>query len=621
MSVLKNNSTKYLAAYLFFLSVTTGRFFLEAHYAEFDDMRNLIFHHHYWFLFVLIIFFINFKFYLGLHPSKIWWIAFLSPVIFIPLIYHMIFRSDEIVQFNYISALNFPEYVKDILTFMLFSKENKPVGIELIIITFSIFLFSYFISKKPLRSFFCAVSCYISLMVLAGTVIVAPHEPDFTLFFVDSSLELQNFMSFVYFLASTSAIIFLFYKELLEFLKEKKILASFAVMFLCFFICFQFALSNPAPADRILMVSHSFLFSMFLSALIFVKKNTPLKLLLLLISLIASGILFQLFTAPQEEKLPEKTKNDNFNFRIEQKIENGIGILSSMQKENGEFTSFSCSTSDREDCSIHTGSVFISTFILYSLNFARNNPVSNKMIKKGTDFIRSQKQGGDLWRFWGDMIDYDLDDISCASFIIELSGEKLSNRETILSNRNQEGLFKTWIRESEKNDVDAVVNANVLLYLGENEKTIPACNALVDAVIENKEDSMNYYYPDTAVFYYTLSRAYFEKKLRCVEKGIPYIIKKVEKRLDEMDEGSDIAAKVMLLNTLLNFNRFSNLMDVSAEVLLKTDFTGISLAEKPFFVAVEPPDKPFFYYFSNEITIALSIEFLHRYLDIKKRTF
>lgn len=457
-------------------------------------------------------------------------------------------------------------------------------------------------------------------MVLAGTVIIAPHEPDFTLFFINSSLELQNFMSFVYFFASTAAIIFLFYKELLNFLIEKKPLISFAFLFLCFFTCFQFALRNPAPADRILMFPHSFLFAIFLSVLVFVKKDTPLKLLLLLISVVASGILFQLFsTAPLEKKLPEKTKNNNFNFRIEQKIENGIGILSSMQKENGEFTSLSCVTPDKKDCSIHTGSVFVSTFILYSLNFEKNNPVSNKIIKKGTDFIRSQKQDGDLWRFWGDIIDYDLDDTSCSSFILKLSGETLSNREKILSNRNQKGLFKTWIREGEKNDVDGVVNANVLLYLGENEKTIPACNALVDAVIENKEDSMNYYYPDTAVFYYTLSRAYFEQKLHCVEKGIPYIIKKVEKRLDEMDKESDIATKVMLLNTLLNFNRFSNLMDVSAEVLLKTDFTSISLAKKPFFVAVEPPGKPFSYYFSNETTIALSIEFLHRYLDIKKR--
>ncbi|HSW59989.1 MAG TPA: hypothetical protein VLJ60_04285, partial [bacterium] len=191
MSAFRNNSTKYLAAYLFFLCVTTGRFFFEAHYAHFVDTKNLIFHHHYWFLFVFLLFLINFKFFLGMHPSRSWWIAFLSPVIFIPLIYNMIFRGGNLVKFNYLSAKD-PDYLLNIFTFMLFSEKNRPVGIELIIITFSIFLFSYFLSKKPLRSFICAVSCYISLMVLAGTVIIAPHKPDFTLFFINSAFKLQN---------------------------------------------------------------------------------------------------------------------------------------------------------------------------------------------------------------------------------------------------------------------------------------------------------------------------------------------------------------------------------------------------------------------------------------------
>jgi len=618
VSVLKNNSSKYLAAYLFFLCVTTGRFFFEAHYAHFVDTKNLIFHHHYWFLFVFLLFLINFKYFLRLHPSKIWWTAFLSPVIFTPLIYNMIFRGGNLVKFNYLSAKE-SDYIMNIFTFMLFSKENKPVGIELIIITFSIFLFSYFISKRPLHSFICALSCYISLMVLAGTVIIAPHEPDLTLFFINSSFKLQNFMSFVYFSASTIAV--LFHTEILEFFREKKKQLFLVFIFLIIFTTFQFILTEPSITDRILMIPHSFLFSIFLAVIVFARKDLPLQLLLLLVLIAASGILFQLFFTPsRKHELPERTKNNNLDFTIEQKIENGISILSSRQQENGEFTSVSCRTPDRKQCSVHKGSVFIPTFILYSLNFVKNNANAHKIIRKGTGFIRSEKGNGDLWRFWGDRIDYDLDDTSCSSFILELSGETLSNKKTIYSNRDQDGLFKTWIRNSQKNDVDSVVNSNVLLYLGENEMTAPACNALVDAVMKNKETSMSYYYPEIAVFYYTLSRAYFEKQLKCVEKGIPPIVKKVEKMLNDKNAENDIMIKVMLLNTLLNFNRFSDLMDISAEILLKTDLNDLFLAKKPFFVAGEPPDKPSFYYFSNETTIALSIEFLSRYLTIKKRT-
>jgi len=617
VSVLKNNSSKYLAAYLFFLCVTTGRFFFEAHYAHFVDTKNLIFHHHYWFLFVFLLFLINFKFFLGMHPSRSWWIAFLSPVIFIPLIYNMIFRGGNLVKFNYLSAKD-PDYLLNIFTFMLFSEKNRPVGIELIIVTFSIFLFSYFISKKPVRSAICAVSCYLSLMIFAGTVIIAPHKPDFTLFFINSSFKLQNFMSFVYFSASVTAAVVLFFNEIVVFFKDQRRLICFAVIFTCFFICSQFALINPSSADRFLMIPHSFLFSLSITVLIFINEDFPLKILLFFISIISSGILFQLFSTLWIQKTPEETQGMNFNDRIEHKIEEGIDILLSRQEQNGEFTSVSCKSPDRKQCSVHKGSVFISTFILYSLNFVKSNSKAQAIVKKGANFVQSKMEDGDLWRFWGNRIDYDLDDTSCSSFILELSDKSLLNKDKIYSNMDQKGLFKTWIRESGKNDVDGVVNANVLLYLGENRKTIPACSALVDAVIENNEFSLNYYYPDIAFFYYTLSRAYFEKQMKCIEKGIPVIVTKVENMLNESISDNDVMRTAVLLNTLLNFKEYSNLMDVSAKKLLETNLHEISLAKKPFFVAGEPPDEPSFFYFSNETVIASLIEFFKRYKDLKR---
>jgi len=308
----------------------------------------------------------------------------------------------------------------------------------------------------------------------------------------------------------------------------------------------------------------------------------------------------------------------NFNNRIEYKIEEGIDILLSRQEQNGEFTSVSCKSPDRKQCSVHKGSVFISTFILYSLNFVKSNSKAQAIVKKGKDFVQSKMEAGDLWRFWGNRIDYDLDDTSCSSFILELSDKSLLNKDKIYSNRDQKGLFKTWIRESGKNDVDGVVNANVLLYLGENRKTIPACSALVDAVIENNEFSLNYYYPDIAFFYYTLSRAYFEKQMKCIEKGIPVIVTKVENMLNESISDNDVMRTAVLLNTLLNFRKYSNLMDVSAKKLLETNLHEISLAKKPFFVAGEPPDEPSFFYFSNETVIASLIEFFKRYNDLKR---
>lgn len=76
----------------------------------------------------------------------------------------------------------------------------------------------------------------------------------------------------------------------------------------------------------------------------------------------------------------------------------------------------------------------------------------------------------------------DLDDISTNSFI--LKRHKISfdnNLQLVLKNRNQDNLFLSFIINKEekynfawlinkfKDYIDAVVNANVLLYLGEND--------------------------------------------------------------------------------------------------------------------------------------------------------
>ena len=296
MAILKNNGLKYLLAYLFFLSVTTTRFFFEAHFANFVDKENLIFHHHYWFLFVFLLFLINFRYFLGLHPSRSWWMAFCSPVILLPLIYNLIFRGGSLVKFNYLSALDLPNYFKDIATFMIFSQKNRPIAIELIIITLSIFLFSLFITKKTVRSILCALSCYLSLMIFAGTGLIAPHKPEFTLLVLSTSLKLQNFMSFLYFFAAMIAALILFFEEISDFLREKKRFMSFITLSSSFFISMQFMLTSPSITDRIFMIPHSLLFSILITVMIFLKKQYALKALLIVQTAFSMGIILRAFS-------------------------------------------------------------------------------------------------------------------------------------------------------------------------------------------------------------------------------------------------------------------------------------------------------------------------------------
>lgn len=293
MKIREFGNLKYLVAYLFFLSVTTARFFAEAHFARFADPQNLIFHHHYWFLFVFLMFLLNFKYILKMPLKKTWWIAFCSPVMFLPIIYNILFAGSGRLRLNYISARNFGEYFRDIFTFMLFSERNQAISVELIIVVIGISVFSYYISRKVVRSVVMGFSCYFSLMILAGTVLIAPQKPEKVLIYVESGMNLQNFMSFVYFFASVITGAMLFSQELKQFFKEdRKRTILFSILAVTFYIALQCFLKRPEIADRILMIPHSLLFSLFITVLVFVRKQWILKATLFIHVLVSSGILY-----------------------------------------------------------------------------------------------------------------------------------------------------------------------------------------------------------------------------------------------------------------------------------------------------------------------------------------
>lgn len=289
----KNN--KFFIAYLFFFTVTTIRFFWEAHFSNFVDAENLFFHHHYWFLFVFILFLLNFKYILKLDPEKMIWTAFLSPVIFIPIIYNILFRDGGLMRLNYLSAVNFSEYIKNLFTFLLFSDLNKPVSIELLLITISIFIFGYIITKKIKRSLLCAILCYFSLMILGGTSIIAPKKPDFALIVVDSGLKLQDFFSFLYFNAAIISTTILFFKKFKTFLGNKKTLLSSTLFFFIAMATLNILADNFSLTDRIFMASHAFLISLFISSL-FLKDNLQIKLFLGIQITISAKILLAAFS-------------------------------------------------------------------------------------------------------------------------------------------------------------------------------------------------------------------------------------------------------------------------------------------------------------------------------------
>jgi hypothetical protein len=187
-------------------------------------------------------------------------------------------------------------------------------------------------------------------------------------------------------------------------------------------------------------------------------------------------------------------------------------------------------------------SPFIHSNVLYSLLNSENKDLIT-LVKKGAGFLNKHKENGDLWRFWKiDECEHpvppDLDDTALVSTILKKLGYFLNNTQIIQNNILQNRNINTWVKanykllftnpiiylslkQSEKkiqgtlksgmfswSDNELGVEANVLMYLGENESTKGTINK---CITEWKSDSFNHqFYDKKVVVAYHIARAYKE---------------------------------------------------------------------------------------------------------------
>ena len=153
-----------------------------------------------------------------------------------------------------------------------------------------------------------------------------------------------------------------------------------------------------------------------------------------------------------------------------------------------------------------------------------------------------------MWRYWTAeherhlAIPPDLDDTACAAQVLHRHGVTLpDHRGLFLANRDHHGLFYTWITprwhpppahggfwrvalrryrtpvlsrmfwrltESAPDDVDGVVNANVLFYLGESAQTAPIVAHLVDVIRRRDEARCDKWHLNPFTFHYMVARCF-----------------------------------------------------------------------------------------------------------------
>jgi hypothetical protein len=321
-----------------------------------------------------------------------------------------------------------------------------------------------------------------------------------------------------------------------------------------------------------------------------------------------------------------------------QAISNAIDFLHRNQLPYGEFRTYASSDPEMKSECRFDSSPFATPLVLYSLSFSPDDRVQ-AMTTKALDFLTAEMEGPGLWRYWSSrnprhrQLPPDLDDICCISHILKQNGRPLpNNREIILANRNEEGSFFTWLAprttappelkdtinrligadtlltillSGTVNDVDCGVNANVLLYLGEDGETRKAIGYLVGVVLDDKEDECSHFYPDRLTFYYMLSRAYFGGVSSLVEAKSAVLDKLVP-----MQDGNGSFGTALLTAlaacTLLNFDYRTQALHGAIEYLVASQEKDGSWPRSPLFLGPAP------YYGSEELTTALCVEALSR---------
>ena len=121
-----------------------------------------------------------------------------------------------------------------------------------------------------------------------------------------------------------------------------------------------------------------------------------------------------------------------------------------------------------------------------------------------------------FWRYYRHL-PQDLDSTALCSLVIGSHPWIFLGRNVprMLSNRDEEGRFLTWILEDDEPDVasrfrieaDPVVNANVIAHLGDHRETRDAQRWLEALIGEGKVEGTSKWYPDTVTTYYAASRA------------------------------------------------------------------------------------------------------------------
>lgn len=231
-------------------------------------------------------------------------------------------------------------------------------------------------------------------------------------------------------------------------------------------------------------------------------------------------------------------------------VSQALNYLHNHQLPNGEFSAYMSGDEPMKEWVLPMGMIFPTALICHSLLFLKDDPRVEEMLAKSAVFLRYQIGRGATWNHFVNFhplrkaCPQDVDDTVCvSSFLLTRYQDfkREANMQLICDNRAGNGLFYTWFalrlrpnrnlaywrlalaqwkhplqsvmfwrHEAGFYDIDAVVNANVLYYLGDVDETQPVIDYLLRIISDKRESDCDTWYRNPFSVYYFFSRNYYK---------------------------------------------------------------------------------------------------------------
>ena len=247
-------------------------------------------------------------------------------------------------------------------------------------------------------------------------------------------------------------------------------------------------------------------------------------------------------------------------------IRRGLDFLESTIDENGAWHCIRFNTADPNVPRHFERPPFISAFCVLALESC-DEPKAKALCAATRAYLADTMEYPGLWRYYRHL-PQDLDSSTLCSLVIGNHPWILLERNVpeILANRDEKGLFQTWILADDEPDVvsvfrieaDPVVNANVIAYLGDRPETREARQWLEGLIIEGKLDGTSKWYPDLASIYYAITRALLRVP-SALDRLCPVLAERILGLRDGKGEFGNILQTAQGVSALYNIGSLQNI--------------------------------------------------------------